>query len=71
MNPLIEAARQAATDGWLMGVMTVFFFLFFIGYAIWAWLPSNRRHMDEMAQLPLDDETPDGKSYVLRSGGPR
>lgn len=71
MNPLIEAARQAVTDGWIMGAMTVFFLLFFIAYAIWAWWPSNRRHMDEMARAPLDDERPDGKPYVLRSGGPR
>ena len=70
-NALIEAARQAATDGWLLGVMTVFFFTFFIGYALWAWWPSNARHMDEMSRLPLDDDMPDGKTYVLRNGGPR
>ncbi len=58
MNPLFEAARGAVTDGWLMGLMTVFFFLTFAAYAVWAWLPGNRPHMDRMAKAALDDEAP-------------
>lgn len=69
-HPVIEAARQAAQGGWLMGGMTVYFFLFFIGYAAWAWWPSNKRHMDEMARLPLDDDD-EGQSWLLRTGGSR
>lgn len=56
MNPVIEAARQAAEGGELLAAMTAVFVLFFLGYAAWAWWPSNKAHMDEMARAPLDDD---------------
>lgn len=57
MNPLVEAARAGLTDGWLMGVMTVVFFFFFVGWTLWAWWPSNRETMDAAARMPFDDDT--------------
>ncbi len=69
MNPVIEAARNAAEGGGLLAVMTVVFFLFFLGYAAWAWWPSNKRHMDEMARAPLDDD--EGKGWRFTRGGSR
>lgn len=69
-DPIIQAARQAAEGGLLMGGMTVFFFLFFAAYATWAWWPANKPYMDEMARVPLDDDH-DGRSWLLRSGGSR
>lgn len=70
MNPVFDAARSAVTDGQLMGVMTIFFFLFFVGYAIWLWLPRNRSHMDRMAQVPLEDSST-GVTPAPRTSGAR
>lgn len=65
-NPLIAEAgtvlANSAAEGVLMGVMTVLFLAFFVGWAIWAWLPSNREHMDAAARMPLDDATNGGKA---------
>lgn len=55
MNPIFHDAAQAAQHGWLMGVMTFVFLAFFLGWAAWAWAPSNREHMDRAARMPLDD----------------
>lgn len=73
-DPVIQAAQQAANDGLLLGIMTVFFFGFFAAYAVWAWWPGNREHMEKMASAPLDDDIPSaegGKTYVLNTGGRR
>ena len=72
MNPVIEAARQGVTQGWLMGTMTIFFFGSFIGWTLWAWLPSNRAAMEAAARMPLDDgndNVPDPDASGLRNGG--
>ena len=58
MNPLIEAAQDGLTQGWLMGVMTIFFLSTFVGWAIWAWAPFNRKLMEAAAGMPLDDSLP-------------
>jgi cbb3-type cytochrome oxidase subunit 3 len=58
MNPLIEAARDGMTQGWLMGGMTVAFFSFFSGWVLWAWAPSNAKTMEAAAAMPLDDGPP-------------
>lgn len=68
MNPVFDAARSAVTDGLLMGVMTIFFFVVFVGYAIWLWLPGNRPHMDQMAKAALDDSSPGAGPAALTSG---
>ncbi len=63
-NPVIAEAgqvlAQSSAEGLLMGVMTAAFLTFFLGWAIWAWLPSNRQKMEAAARMPLDDEHPDG-----------
>lgn len=64
MNPVIEAAREGVTQGWLMGAMTIFFFTTFIGWTLWAWWPGNKDELDAAARLPLDDGPKAG------SGGP-
>jgi len=71
VNPLIQAAQEAATQGWLLGFMTIFFMVFFVGYSLWAWWPSNKGHMEDMAQLPLDDDAPTGATVLLKNGGRR
>lgn len=55
MNPLIREAAGAVHMGWLLGVMTVVFFAFFLGWVWWAWSPANRKLMDEASRLPFND----------------
>lgn len=57
MNPVFKAASEAAELGWLMGGMTVFFLLFFTGWALWAYAPSNREHLESCGRLPLEEES--------------
>ncbi|MDP2311642.1 MAG: cbb3-type cytochrome c oxidase subunit 3 [Pseudomonadota bacterium] len=54
MNPVKDAAATAAL-GWAPGLMTAAFLLFFVGWTLWAWWPSNRANMEAAARLPLDD----------------
>ena len=37
----------------------VWFFLIFLGVAVWAFWPSNKKKFDEMGRMPLDDEEED------------
>jgi cbb3-type cytochrome oxidase subunit 3 len=36
-------------------VMTVIFLAWFVGWTIWAFLPSNRARFEEAARMPLTD----------------
>jgi cbb3-type cytochrome oxidase subunit 3 len=58
MNPLIEAAKDGLTQGWLMGGMTIVFLAFFVAWSLWAWAPFNRKSMEAAARMPLDDGFP-------------
>lgn len=42
--------------GVLLGAMTAVFLACFVGWTIWAWLPANRKNMEDAARLPLEDE---------------
>jgi cbb3-type cytochrome oxidase subunit 3 len=53
VNPIFREAAATAQLGWLMGAMTVVFFVCFAGWAWWAYSSANRKHMDEAALLPL------------------
>jgi cbb3-type cytochrome oxidase subunit 3 len=55
MNPLFHAAAQSAQFGWVMGVMTVVFIAVFLAWTWYAWAPSNRQLMRDMAAMPLND----------------
>ncbi len=59
MNPVIEAAREGVTQGWIMGGMTIFFFGTFIGWTLWAWWPGNKASLEAAARMPLDDSPSD------------
>mgnify|MGYP002630128710 CR=1 FL=1 len=50
-----QGAETVAPLGWVLGVMTALFGLFFIGWTVWAWLPSNRQAFEEAAKLPLEE----------------
>ena len=45
--------RQIA-DSWVL----LFMFLFFVGVAIWAFLPSQASARDEARNIPFRDDTP-------------
>lgn len=55
MNPLIREAAAAVHMGWLLGAMTVVFFVFFLGLIWWVWSPSSRQLMEEAAQMPFTE----------------
>ena len=55
MNPLLNEAARSVELGWLLGVMTIFFLVFFLAWVWYAYAPSNKELMDEMAQMPLSD----------------
>ncbi len=63
-SPLIQQANDALAhssgEGLLMGTMTVIFLVFFVGWAVWAWLPANKDRMEAAARMPLDDGLPNG-----------
>jgi cbb3-type cytochrome oxidase subunit 3 len=56
MNSVLQEISATASGGWLMGIMTAVFAMFFVGWAIWAWWPGNKEAMRTMARLPLDDD---------------
>ena len=43
--------------GHFIGVMIVVIMLTFIGIWVWAWLPFHKKTFDELARLPLHDDT--------------
>ncbi len=38
------------------GVLLVLMMVIFIGIAVWAYAPRNRKRMDDSAQIPMRDE---------------
>lgn len=60
MNPIFKAAAAATTDGWLLGVMTLFFIAVFVGFFIWAYAPWRRDAMYAASMLPFDDDSTGG-----------
>jgi cbb3-type cytochrome oxidase subunit 3 len=55
MNQVIQAAAESVQLGWLMGIMTIFFILWFVGWTWWAFSPRNKEKMEEAARMPLSD----------------
>lgn len=55
MNPVLNLAAESVSLGWLMGIMTVFFLLAFLGWVWWAYTPRHRTMMEEAALLPFTD----------------
>lgn len=61
MNPVLHQIAATASLGVVGGIMTVLFFLCFVGWAAWAWSPKNRARLASYANIPFDDETPGGQ----------
>lgn len=55
MNPVINQARELVEGGTLMGLMTIFFLLFFVGWTLWAYNPNRKNELDEAARMPFSD----------------
>ena len=55
MNHVLQAAAEHVQLGWVLGVMTVIFLAWFVGWTIWAFLPSNRARFEKAARMPLTD----------------
>jgi cytochrome c oxidase cbb3-type subunit 4 len=55
VNPLIREAVGTVQLGWLLGVMTVVFFIIFLGWVWYAWSPGNRQLMEDAARMPFTD----------------
>jgi cytochrome c oxidase cbb3-type subunit 4 len=45
--------------GVVRGIITLTLLLLFIGLAVWAWGKSRKDMFDELARLPLDDDSTD------------
>ncbi|RMH18505.1 MAG: cbb3-type cytochrome c oxidase subunit 3 [Gemmatimonadetes bacterium] len=56
MNTLLKHAASTVELGWVAGLMTALFLVFFLGWIVWAYAPSNRARMERAAQLPFLDE---------------
>ena len=55
MNPLLREAAASVQMGWLLGAMTVLFFLAFLGWVWYAYKPGHKELMEELAQMPFMD----------------
>ena len=55
MNPVLTAAAESISLGWLMGIMTVFFLVAFMAWVWWAYTPRHKAMLDEAAMLPFSD----------------
>ena len=55
MNPVLEMAAENVHLGWLMGIMTVFFLVSFLGWVWWAYAPRRKAMMEEVARMPFSD----------------
>jgi len=55
MNTLTRAASEGVEMGWLLGVMTVVFLVFFVGWVVWAYSPKRKEQLEEAGRLPFMD----------------
>lgn len=51
---VIKVAGELVQGGEVMGVMTLVFLGFFVGWAWWAYAPKNRTQMEKYGRMPLD-----------------
>jgi cbb3-type cytochrome oxidase subunit 3 len=55
VNPVINMAAESVTLGWLLGIMTVFFLVAFLGWVWWAYTPRHKEMLEKAAMLPFTD----------------
>lgn len=54
MNPLMQEAGQSVELGWLLGVVTVVFFLSFLFWTWYAYAPSRKQIMEQASRIPFE-----------------
>ncbi|MDP2307286.1 MAG: cbb3-type cytochrome c oxidase subunit 3 [Pseudomonadota bacterium] len=52
----LAADAQAAAQSWMGAGLTTSFLLFFLGWVLWAYWPSNRARMESHARIPFDGD---------------
>ena len=55
MNTVTRAAAETVQMGWVLGVMTLVFLAFFVGWTVWAYSPRRKAQFEEAARLPFMD----------------
>ncbi|HSM06127.1 MAG TPA: CcoQ/FixQ family Cbb3-type cytochrome c oxidase assembly chaperone [Longimicrobiales bacterium] len=55
MNPLYNQAADTVLGGWLMGIMTGVFLLFFVGWTVWAYHPGRKDDMHRASMMPFEE----------------
>lgn len=55
MNPLISEAAASVDLGWLLGAMTVVFFVIFLAWFWVAYSPKNKARWEEAGRMPFMD----------------
>jgi cbb3-type cytochrome oxidase subunit 3 len=55
MNVVLHDAVSTVTTGWIVGLATGAFILFFAGWCWWAWNPKHRSQLEAAARLPFDN----------------
>lgn len=45
----------------MSGVITAILIVLFVGGWIWLWRPRHKKHFDDAAQLPLNDDEDGGR----------
>ncbi len=54
MNTLLREAGASVDMGWLLGAVTVGFFLSFLYWTWYAYAPSRRALMEEASRMPFE-----------------
>ncbi|MDD9912409.1 MAG: cbb3-type cytochrome c oxidase subunit 3 [Alphaproteobacteria bacterium] len=49
-----------AIAGWVGSFRLLFFLIFFVGIAVWAFKPSNKDKLEAHAQIPLNEGNDNG-----------
>lgn len=58
MSHVTEAVASTAQLGWMMGLLTAAFLVFFGGWTWWAYRPANKQYLEEAGRLPLTEGDP-------------
>lgn len=53
MNTLTRTAAESVQLGWMLGIMTVLFLVFFVAWTVWAYSPKRKAELEEAALLPF------------------
>jgi cbb3-type cytochrome oxidase subunit 3 len=55
VNPLFAEAAGTVQGTWVMGLMTAVFLVFFVGWVLWAYNPSRKAYLEEVAKMPFNE----------------